>query len=202
MRSLPHKGFTLIELIITVAVMLIVTFVAIPAVTSMMDRKKVNDATTEIWSYIAMARSESAARSIPVYLIVDDYLSASSPSGMALGLDQNSVSSASSVCVPVTGSGCEIAIASTLAIGNVSQFTSKANIDIKTDIKEIVFDPYSSRAIKTIESTSEKTTEGASDNEFNISLDGQNDSYCKKITVGYLGQTNVSTGVMSSNLCQ
>ncbi len=195
-KETRQTGFTLVELMIVVVIILILAFVAAPAAKSMFDRKKVNDAAEELFSFVYMARSEAAARSMSVYFIVDD------SSGMSLALDQDSVSS-SPACVPSTGVNCSIVSPSSVNAGDVTLFATNLDVKLKTDVKEIEFDPFDSTAVKTEEDAAEKTSEGgAADMEFNLSLEGVAGSYCKKVTVGYLGQLHVNTGTISGNLCQ
>lgn len=64
---LPH-GFTLPELLVTLAVMAILLGGAVPAVTNFVDRERVTSAAEQIYVHMSQARSEAVSRSAPVFM--------------------------------------------------------------------------------------------------------------------------------------
>jgi type IV fimbrial biogenesis protein FimT len=64
----PSAGFTLIELMVTVAVVAILAAVAVPAMQDFFDRRRVMSAAEQIYSHLQQARAESLARSALMYV--------------------------------------------------------------------------------------------------------------------------------------
>ncbi len=61
-------GFTLVELIVTIAVIAILATVAVPSMSSFLDKRKVVSAAEELYSNIQQARSEAITRNQTVGL--------------------------------------------------------------------------------------------------------------------------------------
>ncbi len=61
-----EQGFTLVELLITVAVLGILTALAVPSFREMMDRNAVTTTANDLLSSILLARSEAVKREQPV----------------------------------------------------------------------------------------------------------------------------------------
>lgn len=62
------KGFTLLELIITVAVLSVLLTMAAPSFSHVVERLAINQAKNEISQIYNMARSEATLRNIPMYV--------------------------------------------------------------------------------------------------------------------------------------
>lgn len=55
-----NKGFTLIELMVTIAVLAIIAMMAAPSFGNMLDRQNLNKSSTELVNVLAQARSKAA----------------------------------------------------------------------------------------------------------------------------------------------
>lgn len=66
-----HKGFSLFELLITLAVFGIIVGIAVPSVTSFRDKRKIISVAEAVYSQLQLARSEAVARSQQTYVKVD-----------------------------------------------------------------------------------------------------------------------------------
>jgi type II secretion system protein H len=71
-KAADENGFTLVELMVTLAVMAILATLAVPSMTSFFDKQRVVEAAEDLYSNIQQARSESIARFIPTYLNFSD----------------------------------------------------------------------------------------------------------------------------------
>ena len=61
-------GFTLIELMVTVAVIGVLAVVAVPAMTGLVNAYRLNGAAGELQTAVQLARSEAVRRNVPVTL--------------------------------------------------------------------------------------------------------------------------------------
>ncbi len=61
-----QKGFTIMELMITVSILTILVTIAVPGMNSYMDKRKLINATEAIYSQLVYARSEAISRSANV----------------------------------------------------------------------------------------------------------------------------------------
>lgn len=64
----PSSGFTLPELLVTVAIMAVLLGGAVPAVIGFVDRERITSAAEEIYVLFSQARSEAVSRSVPIFL--------------------------------------------------------------------------------------------------------------------------------------
>lgn len=62
-----QAGLTLLELLVTIAVLAIVLSIGVPAMTSFFDSKRLIGAAEQVYSHLQQARLESIARSAPIY---------------------------------------------------------------------------------------------------------------------------------------
>ena len=62
------KGFTLLELMITLVVVSVLLTLAVPGMRSFFDGKRLIDATEQVYSHIQQARMEAIARSAPMFV--------------------------------------------------------------------------------------------------------------------------------------
>lgn len=62
------KGFTLVELTIALAILAIISTLAVPAMTSFFDKRRVIEAAEDLYANVQLARTEAIARSRPVYI--------------------------------------------------------------------------------------------------------------------------------------
>lgn len=67
-----QRGFSLIELIITVAIIAILASVAAPAMRGFVDRAKLASATQAVYDQLQYARSEMLARNADITVVFDD----------------------------------------------------------------------------------------------------------------------------------
>lgn len=67
-----QRAFTLLELLITVAVLAIIASFAVPSMRSAAEKRRITGAAEEIYSQLQLARSEAIARSQPVFMNIDD----------------------------------------------------------------------------------------------------------------------------------
>ena len=64
----PAHGFTLPELLVTVAIMAVLLGGAVPAVIGFVDRERVTSAAEQIYVHFSQARTEAVSRSVPIFL--------------------------------------------------------------------------------------------------------------------------------------
>lgn len=79
-----NRGFTLVEVMVTIAVLAIIAAVALPSLIEMRDRNRVRAAAESIYSHFQFARSESIKQGITLYVAV------TSGTSWCLGITNNS----------------------------------------------------------------------------------------------------------------
>ena len=67
-RTSRSSGFTLPELLVTVAIMAVLLAGSVPAVTGFVDRERVTSAAEQIYVHLSQGRAEAVARSVPVFM--------------------------------------------------------------------------------------------------------------------------------------
>jgi type IV fimbrial biogenesis protein FimT len=67
MQQQDKNGFTLIEVVITVAIIGILATLAVPSMSSYFDKRHVVEAAEDLYSNLQLARSEAIARSSTIY---------------------------------------------------------------------------------------------------------------------------------------
>ena len=72
MNNNTHRGFTLIEAVVTIAVLGILLSIAIPSFSKMIERNRIASGTNEFRTALMLARSEAVTRSIPMTICVSD----------------------------------------------------------------------------------------------------------------------------------
>lgn len=63
------RGFTLVELMVTISVLLVLAVLAVPQVGPFLQRQRLKNATMDLASTVVLARSEAIKRNGPVYVI-------------------------------------------------------------------------------------------------------------------------------------
>jgi type IV fimbrial biogenesis protein FimT len=63
-------GLTLIEMLVTLAVLIVLTATAIPLVSKMREKQRITAATEAVTAQITLAKSESAKRSADIYVAI------------------------------------------------------------------------------------------------------------------------------------
>lgn len=69
-HSKQQRGFTLVEVMVTIAVLAIIASVALPSLIEMRDRTRVRAAAESIYAHLQFARSESIKQGITLYVSV------------------------------------------------------------------------------------------------------------------------------------
>lgn len=69
MRTHTARGFTLVELMVTIAVFVVLTILAIPQLGPFLQRQRLKNATMDIASSVSLARSEAIKRNASVYVV-------------------------------------------------------------------------------------------------------------------------------------
>ena len=126
-----QKGFTLLELMVTIAVLAIATAMAVPSMTQAFEKRDAISAAEAIYSQIQLARSESIARSQPVFMNVV----AGAGWAIGFGSDQN--------CDPSDNSpACTLPdLDNNNPITHLLTSADASNVSVTTTTNQIAFTP-------------------------------------------------------------
>lgn len=113
MKIGDQKGFTIIELMITVGILAIVMGYAIPSINDFFDKKRVIAAAEAFYSQLAYARAESVARSNEVTVT----FSRTSDTSWAFGMVEGSSACTPTETNPATSGACYLYIESGATTG-------------------------------------------------------------------------------------
>jgi len=94
-RNALHRGFTLIELMVTIAVLSILLTIGVPSLTSFFDRQKVVSAAEDIYANVQLAKTLALGSTKPVTFKLFNY--DSSTKGY-FGITDKSITTYSSEC--------------------------------------------------------------------------------------------------------
>lgn len=70
MNNTTRGGFTLVELMVTIAVMAVLLAVAVPSFRDIINNNRISSQTNELVSDLTLARSEAAKRGVPVSVCI------------------------------------------------------------------------------------------------------------------------------------
>jgi len=71
MRRAYARGFTAVELMVTVSVLLVLTVLAVPQMAPFLQRQRLKNATMDLASTVVLARSEAIKRNGTVYVVAN-----------------------------------------------------------------------------------------------------------------------------------
>jgi type IV fimbrial biogenesis protein FimT len=159
-----NHGFTLIELMITLVVLAVLLTIAVPAMTSFAEKRRVISTAEQIYSQLQLARSEAIARSQAVFF------NFSNGASWAVGF------STDAACDPVSNTpACTLSDTNNVgnnAITHRVTAADHANTSLAADVASITFSPQRGTATPAT---------------INITSTG-NIGYVMTVTVGLLGQ--------------
>ncbi|MEN8168656.1 MAG: GspH/FimT family pseudopilin [Pseudomonadota bacterium] len=124
-----EKGFTLIELMITVAILSVVLGIAVPSMSSFMDKRRVIDAAEAVHSMLVYARSEAIARSTNVAARID---------ANAMGVSTNTACNPSHILTDA--SPCVLSVDGVNVLKRVVT-SDYPGVTFATTTNQITFDP-------------------------------------------------------------
>ena len=159
------SGFTLLELMIAIAILAIVTTVAIPAMQNAAEKRNTISAAEQLYSQLQLARSESVARTETLFMNI------SNGSDWAMGFsdDQN--------CDPTDNSpACTLPdLDGANAITHRVTFNDHNNVSLSSTSNQITFSPQRGTA-----------------SSATITITSQGDyGYIMNVNVGVLGQISI-----------
>jgi len=160
-----QRGFTLFDLMIAVAILAMIFTFAVPAMTNGVEKRNTTSVAENIYSQIQMARSESIARSQPVFM----NLSAGADWAIGFSTDQN--------CDPTDDDpACTLPDTDgNNAITHRVTFSDHPNITVATTANQITFMPQRGTATAAT---------------INITSSGSV-GYVMTVNVGLLGQVSL-----------
>lgn len=134
------RGFTLLELMIVVAIIGILASVALPNMSQYMDNRRVVGAAEEIMQFLTSARSEAIARSkqVEVRIVADG------TSTWAVGMEQEPAvgdpDCDPTVAVPTAADACVLSVSGADILRRIIS-TDHPNTNVATTAGTINFDP-------------------------------------------------------------
>jgi type IV fimbrial biogenesis protein FimT len=153
MAQQRHKGFTLIELMITVAVLGILVALALPSFQSILEGRRLVGAADELYSNIQYARSEALKRNETIRLQV------TTGTNWCFGIDDDD----GAVC-DCNASACEIGdvlknVTSAtypgiqMSVGDVIEFNSRQGMPAPPNAQDFTFRVGAAGRVKTVSVT-------------------------------------------------
>ena len=132
LRPTQHKGFTLIELMVTIAIAAILLTIGVPSLTSFFDRQKVITAAEQVYSHLQQTKVEAISRSDDVAFVHNATTTQSTTFDYVITTEQSSCSLASDNCY-LNINGVEV----------LTEYTNAAFSDVKISVtsnSNVVFD--------------------------------------------------------------
>ena len=134
-----HNGFTLVELMMSIAVMAIILTVAVPGMKSYLDTNLLRGGTSQFYADVQLARSESIKRNVSISVSI----TSDGAAAWCYGLDEDPGCDCT-LTNPADVNACTLPIAGVkvLKVGGVSDFTDiNMTAPVGVDLTYATFDP-------------------------------------------------------------